>query len=94
MVVSGPDAGAGHPGGLLGPSQGWIPPPSRSGCGVGSVARDGGAPGPARNSFPAALSAPESRLAAFSVLETTAGGNGGLKMALRAFDSGSGDREG
>ena len=31
VVVSGPDAGAGagHPGGWLGPSQGWIPPPSR-----------------------------------------------------------------
>ena len=24
VVVSGPDAGAGHPGGWLGPSQGWI----------------------------------------------------------------------
>ena len=34
------------PWGLLGPSQGWIPPPSRSGCGVGSVARDGRRPGP------------------------------------------------
>ena len=34
------------PWGLLGPSQGWISPPSRSGCGVGSVARDGRRPGP------------------------------------------------
>ena len=43
VVVSGPDAGDGHPGGWLGPSQGWIPPPSReSGCGVGSVARADG----------------------------------------------------
>ena len=29
VVVSGPDAGAGHTGGWLGPSQGWISPPSR-----------------------------------------------------------------
>ena len=32
MVVSGPDVGAGHPGGWLGPSQGWISPSPRSGC--------------------------------------------------------------
>ena len=41
VVVSGPDVGAGHPGGWLGPSQGWISSSPRSGCGVGSVARGG-----------------------------------------------------
>ena len=46
VVVSGPDAGAGHPGGWLGPSQGWISSSPRSGCGVGSVARGGRHPGP------------------------------------------------
>ena len=34
-MVSSPDAGDGHPGGWLGPSQGWISPPSRSGSGCG-----------------------------------------------------------
>ena len=37
VVVSGPDVGAGHPGGWLGPSQGWISPPPRSGCGGGKA---------------------------------------------------------
>ena len=45
MVVSGPDVGAGHPGGWLGPSQGWISSSPRSGCGVGSVAQGGRCPG-------------------------------------------------
>ena len=83
------------PWGLLGPSQGWISPPSRSGCGVGSVARDGRRPGPGSKHLsggPERPGEPVGRL--FRAVKTTVGGNGGLKMALRAFDSGSGAREG
>ena len=48
VVVSGPDAGDGHPGGWLGPSQGWIPPPSRRAVAGWEAwhGSDGARPGP------------------------------------------------
>ena len=62
VVVSGPDVGAGHPGGWLGPSQGWISPPSRRAV-AGWEAWHGsdGAPGRPIHPLPAARRSTESR---------------------------------
>ena len=89
VVVSGPDVGAGHPGGWLGPSQGWISPPSRRAV-AGWEAWHGsdGAPGRPIYPLPAARRSTESRFYRpfhpFTVGGPYAAGNGSPGPGLRA----------
>ena len=65
VVVSGPDAGAGHPGGWLGPSQGWISSSPRQPLRAKSVAQGGRCPGVRPKHLSGRLRATESRSSAF-----------------------------
>ena len=95
VVVSGPDVGTGHPGGWLGPSQGWISSSPRSGCGCGKRGRGGRHLGPALNAAPAALRATESRFAvSFRHLVLRSRDHTRLETALPALSPGPGDRAG
>ena len=92
MVVSGPDVGAGHPGG-------WL-----SGLDIASAPQRlrlwaawhgaGGTPGPALNATPAARRATESRFAVCFRLFLRPGGHTRLETALPALSPGPGDRAG